>query len=112
MTDSSSLSAHLVGREYGRPHDGTYLENWNPLMLAADLLPGIIVGRDFLGTRVIVYRDPDGKPVVQSAYCPHVGADLAQGEIVNGRVRCAYHHWAFASNGKCVHIPSTNRIPP
>ena len=120
MADSYTPPPHVerpvdtsyLGREYKREHDGTYLQNWNPLMLASDLLPGKIVGRDFLGTRVIVYRDPDGKPVVQSAYCPHVGADLAQGEIVNGRVRCAYHHWQFAANGKCVAIPSTNRIPP
>jgi hypothetical protein len=27
-------------------------------------------------------------------------------------VRCAYHHWQFAANGRCVAIPSTNRIPP
>jgi nitrite reductase/ring-hydroxylating ferredoxin subunit len=120
MTDSSnppaqaerSAATSSLGREYGREHDGKYLQNWNPLMLAAELRPGVIVGRDFLGTRVIVYRDPEGKPVVQSAYCPHVGADLSQGEIVNGRVRCAYHHWQFAPNGRCVAIPSTNRIPP
>jgi len=104
-------TSHL-GREYRREHDGTYLQNWNPLLLATELRPGVIVGRDFLGTRVIVYRGPDGKPVVQSAYCPHVGADLAQGEIVNGRVRCAYHHWQFAADGRCTAIPSTDRIPP
>jgi phenylpropionate dioxygenase-like ring-hydroxylating dioxygenase large terminal subunit len=106
------MTTSYLGREYRREHDGTYLQNWNPLLLAAELPPGKIVGRDFLGTRVIVYRDPDGKPIVQSAYCPHVGADLSQGEIVNGRVRCAYHHWQFATDGKCVAIPSTNRIPP
>ncbi len=52
MADSSSrrrrpadrCTSHL-GREYGREHDGTYLQNWNPLMLAADLLPGKIVGQ-------------------------------------------------------------------
>jgi nitrite reductase/ring-hydroxylating ferredoxin subunit len=119
MVDSSwpagaerPVNASGLGREYGREHDGTYLQNWNPLMLAAELRAGSIVGRDFLGTRVIVYRGPQGKPVVQSAYCPHVGADLSQGVIVDGRVRCAYHHWQFAADGRCVAIPSTNRIPP
>jgi nitrite reductase/ring-hydroxylating ferredoxin subunit len=100
-----------AGRVYGEQHDGTYLQNWNPLMLAADLPEGKIVRKDFLGTRVIVYRDASGKPVVQSAYCPHVGADLAEGCLVNGNVRCAYHHWQFASDGKCVDIPDETHIP-
>ena len=102
---------HPTGREYNRPHDGTYLKNWNPLILASELGEGKIVGRDFLGTRVIVYRDEQGKPVVQSAYCPHVGADLSHGEIIDGAVRCPYHHWRFGPEGPCVHIPGEDKIP-
>ena len=100
-----------AGAEYGKDHDGTYLKNWNPLMLADELPVGKIVGKDFLGTRVIVYRGPDGKPVVQSAYCPHVGADLAEGCIVKGTVRCAYHHWRFNPDGTCAEIPGEDVIP-
>ncbi|HWL46580.1 MAG TPA: Rieske 2Fe-2S domain-containing protein [Sphingomonadaceae bacterium] len=100
-----------TGGIYGREHDGTYLKNWNPLMLAEDLPEGKIIGRDFLGTRVIVYRGPDGRPVVQSAYCPHVGADLAEGCLVEGAVRCAYHHWRFGPDGDCVEIPGETHIP-
>jgi len=118
MSDTAPRQAALVlptpphaGQVYGQDHDGTYLKNWNPLMLAADLPEGKIVGRDFLGTRVIVYRGPDGKPVVQSAYCPHVGADLAEGCLINGAVRCAYHHWQFAPDGQCVDIPEETHIP-
>ncbi len=100
-----------AGRVYGEQHDGTYLQNWNPLMLAADLPFGKIIRKDFLGTRVIVYRDTNGKPVVQSAYCPHVGADLAEGCLIDGAVRCAYHHWKFGPDGKCVDIPDETHIP-
>ncbi len=100
-----------AGRVYGAQHDGTYLQNWNPLMLAADLTFGKIIRKDFLGTRVIVYRDTNGKPVVQSAYCPHVGADLAEGCLIDGAVRCAYHHWKFGPDGKCVDIPDETHIP-
>lgn len=103
--------APYIGQEYKQPHDGAYLKNWNPLMLARDLPDGKIIGKDFLGTRVIVYRGADGAPVVQSAYCPHVGADLSVGELIDGKVRCAYHHWKFASDGKCVEIPGQQHIP-
>jgi nitrite reductase/ring-hydroxylating ferredoxin subunit len=107
----ATLRASTLGQEYKQPHDGSYLRNWNPLMLARDLPAGQIVGKDFLGTRVIVYRGADGAPVVQSAYCPHVGADLSVGELIDGKVRCAYHHWKFAADGRCVDIPGLDRIP-
>jgi phenylpropionate dioxygenase-like ring-hydroxylating dioxygenase large terminal subunit len=100
-----------LGREYGREHDGKYLKNWNPLLLSSNLPQGEIVGVDFLGTRVIVYRDEAGQAIVQSAYCPHVGADLSCGEIVDGKVRCPYHHWKFAADGKCAEIPGEPVIP-
>ena len=118
MPDTEPLTAGPVtpqekylGRVYGQEHDGTYLKNWNPLMLAADLPAGKNVRKDFLGTRVIIYRDASGKPVVQSAYCPLVGADLSMCTLVNGAVQCAYHHWKFAPNGKCVEIPDREVIP-
>ena len=53
--------------------------------------PGPLAGRDLVrrvtvrcmaeggGTRVVVWRDPAGKPVVQTAWCPHLGADLSLG---------------------------------
>lgn len=118
MSDIETREAHAalppqpqVGQVYGKAHDGTYLKNWNPLMLAEDLPEGKIIGRNFLGTRVIVYRGPDGQPVVQSAYCPHVGADLSEGCLVDGAVRCAYHHWKFGPDGRCVDIPDEAHIP-
>ena len=71
-----------------------------------------MIGRDFLGTRVILYRDGTGKAVVQGAYCPHLGADLSVGEVVDGQIRCAYHHWKFDCAGRCVDIPAGDKIPP
>jgi nitrite reductase/ring-hydroxylating ferredoxin subunit len=85
---------------------------WYPLGLAGEFASGKVVGRDFLGTRVVVYRDAAGKVVVQSAWCPHLGADLSVGELVDGQLRCAYHHWRFDTKGVCAHIPTGDKIPP
>ncbi len=85
--------------------------SWYPVALARDLAPGSLIGRDFLGTRVVAYRDGAGKAVVQSAWCPHLGADLSLGQIVDGRLRCPYHHWSFDANGQCARIPTGDRIP-
>jgi nitrite reductase/ring-hydroxylating ferredoxin subunit len=89
-----------------------YHRSWFPLALSADVPAGRVVGRDFLGTRVVVYRDAGGRAVVQGAYCPHLGADLSVGQVVEGQIRCAYHHWRFDCAGRCVDIPAGDRIPP
>jgi phenylpropionate dioxygenase-like ring-hydroxylating dioxygenase large terminal subunit len=90
----------------------TFHQSWFPIALARDVGDGQVVGRDFLGTRVVLYRDPDGKALVQSAYCPHLGADLSVGQLVEGQIRCAYHHWRFDGAGRCVDIPTGDKIPP
>lgn len=101
-----------IGQWQNDLDEGNYYQTWYPIHLARELKPGQLIGKAFLGTRVILYRDADNRPVVQSAYCPHVGADLACGELIDGQVRCAYHHWRFASDGKCADIPTGDKIPP
>src|SRR5215472_18420083 len=82
-----------------------YHQSWFPIALARDVEPGRAIGRDVLGTRVVVYRDAAGKALVHGAYCPHLGADLSVGEVMDGQIRCAYHHWRFDCAGRCVEIP-------
>ena len=85
---------------------------WAPVALASEVSAEKPLGVDIFGTRVVAYRDPAGKPVVQTAWCPHLGADLSVGEIVDGQIRCPYHHWRFDAAGACAHIPTGDKIPP
>ena len=99
------------------PHGDTaaqhaFHQSWYPLALSGEVTAAKPLGVDFLGTRVVVYRDGAGKPVVQGAYCPHLGADLSLGEMVEGQLRCPFHHWRYGADGRCAHIPTGDRIPP
>jgi nitrite reductase/ring-hydroxylating ferredoxin subunit len=97
----------------GSPVEGAgFHQTWFPVGLARELGSGAVIGVDILGTRVALYRDAARKPVVQSAWCPHLGADLSVGQIVDGQIRCAYHHWRFDDAGICVDIPTGDKIPP
>jgi nitrite reductase/ring-hydroxylating ferredoxin subunit len=84
---------------------------WYPVALGSEIGSDTLAGQDFLGSRVVIYRDAEGKPVVQSAWCPHLGADLSVGQLADGKVRCAFHHWSFDAAGRCVHIPTGDKIP-
>jgi nitrite reductase (NADH) small subunit/3-phenylpropionate/trans-cinnamate dioxygenase ferredoxin subunit len=43
---------------------------------------------------VAVFKVGDRFHVIQDR-CPHMGASLADGRIVDGRVECHWHHWSF-----------------
>ncbi|HZY54082.1 MAG TPA: Rieske (2Fe-2S) protein [Reyranella sp.] len=100
-----------LARQHETIGEAGFHRSWYPLCLSAELAAGNAIGRDFLGTRVVAWRDASGKPVVQSAWCPHLGADLSVGQVVEGRLRCAYHHWSFDGSGACAHIAAGDKIP-
>ena len=86
-------------------------QSWFPVALAREVTAEKPLGIDLLGTRVLAYRDPSGSAIVQTAWCPHLGADLSQGEMIGGQIRCPYHHWQFDRGGACAHIPTGDKIP-
>ncbi|MFI1195269.1 Rieske 2Fe-2S domain-containing protein [Micromonospora sp. NPDC020750] len=63
------------------------------------------------GRRLVAWRDGSGRPTVMARACPHLGASLADGKVVDGTLRCAFHHWRFTGDGACVAVPGTDRIP-
>ncbi|MCE4946549.1 Rieske 2Fe-2S domain-containing protein [Streptomyces albulus] len=60
---------------------------------------------------LVAWRDGAGRPVVMPRFCPHMGASLALGRVVDGALRCPFHHWRFDASGTCVAIPGVDRIP-
>lgn len=92
--------------------DGTFSQTWFPVCLSTDVGAGEIKGHDFLGGRVIVIRDEVGAARVLSAYCPHLGADLCVGEMLDGTIRCPFHYWRYGPDGVCVATGTGDKVPP
>jgi phenylpropionate dioxygenase-like ring-hydroxylating dioxygenase large terminal subunit len=82
--------------------DGLFSKTWFPVCMSSELPPGGIYGTGFLDGRVVAYRGESGEARVVSAYCPHLGADLAAGSVVGENIRCLFHHWQFDADGVCV----------
>ncbi|GAA1758666.1 Rieske 2Fe-2S domain-containing protein [Luedemannella helvata] len=64
---------------------------------------GVVVDGHHL---VVVRLTEDGPPVAFGGRCPHRLVPLAAGDVVGGRLRCAYHGWEFGADGSCLEIPS------
>ena len=91
---------------------GLYSQTWYPVCLSAELGEDDIVGRAFLGGRVIAFRDSGGLACVTSAFCAHLGVDLQCATRIDGLVRCPYHHFYYDGSGKAVKIGNGEKPPP
>lgn len=103
-----ALGYELVDRPEPPPiPNGWYAACASDDLAAEEVLSFIAVGRE-----LVVFRAGDGETHVLDAHCPHMGAHLGGGEVVDGTLRCPYHHWRYDGDGVCVEIPySSGRIP-
>ncbi len=112
MNDTHTIARRPARRLPAEGDGGLYSQTWYPICLAAELDDGGLIGREFLGGRVIAFRDENGEPAVLSAYCAHLGVDLKCGSLVDHTVRCPYHHFHYAGSGKAVKIGNGEKPPP
>ncbi|MDJ0785214.1 MAG: Rieske 2Fe-2S domain-containing protein [Myxococcota bacterium] len=85
---------------------------WFAVAWSKDLAEGQVQRVDAFEEELVLFRGRSGKPIVLDAFCPHMGAHLAEGGMVVGDgIRCPFHGWRFDESGTCVEIPYCKRIP-
>ncbi len=85
-------------------------EGWYPVCAAKTLRSNKPVSFKLLGQRLAVFRDAQGRPRALDAFCPHMGADLANGSVDGGGLRCFFHGWRFGGDG-CLDRASCGEAP-
>ncbi len=63
------------------------------------------LGRSICGERIVFYRGPDGKPAALEDWCPHRGAPLSLGRVIEGKLVCGYHGLEMGNDGKTIAMP-------
>jgi phenylpropionate dioxygenase-like ring-hydroxylating dioxygenase large terminal subunit len=73
-----------------------------------------VVPLRYFGRDLVAYRSESGQAVVLDAHCPHLGAHLGYGGVVEGEgIRCPFHAWKFDLEGRCDDVPyDPGRKPP
>jgi phthalate 4,5-dioxygenase len=86
---------------------------WHPVLLSAELPEpdGAPVRVTVLGEDLRAFRATDGSVGLVAPRCPHRGADLFFGRNEEGGIRCAYHGWKFATDGRCLAMPTLDSGP-
>ncbi|HEX2915633.1 MAG TPA: aromatic ring-hydroxylating dioxygenase subunit alpha [Chloroflexia bacterium] len=98
-----SISHRRIGVEEGLKSG---LRNRWYVMLSSDKLGGQPVGVKALGEKFVLWRDAQGKAHCFTDFCPHRGAPLSLGEVVNGELACGYHGIRFDGEGACTAVPA------
>lgn len=79
---------------------------WIPAALAEEVSGDIrIVPVNLLGERLVLFRDNAGGLGLIDRHCPHRGADLCYGRLDDRGLRCPFHGWEFATDGRCLEQP-------
>ena len=84
---------------------------WYWLLPSSSLKRKKVVSANIVGYELAVFRGADGRVAALDAYCPHMGAHLAEGKVEGNQLRCFFHNWCFNEKGKCTDIPCLNGMP-
>src|SRR5436189_860661 len=58
-----------------------------------------------LSRNIVLWRGEMGELNAVEDYCPHRGAPLSMGEVVNGDIACAYHGVRLNGRGIVTDVP-------
>src|SRR2546421_12050298 len=84
---------------------GEYLRRfWQPICFSDELcdLPHRV---KILREELVAFRDRSGAVGLLELHCPHRGTSLEFGLIDANGIRCCYHGWLFAPDGRILETP-------
>lgn len=90
----------------GTPFGELLRRYWYPVAFSSDLLDFPIRKARLLGQDLVVFRLDDGTFGLVDEQCPHRRASLAYGVTEPEGIRCGYHGWLFAPDGRCLEQPA------
>jgi len=87
---------------------------WQPVALLDEFDPALdarmrerpVKAVRLLGQDLVLFRDDQGQWGLLDRDCPHRGADLAFGRLEADGLRCPFHGWKFAPDGRCLETPA------
>lgn len=94
----------LTSTDPGTPMGELMRRHWQAVCLSQELtnVPKAI---RILGENLVAYRDKSGEVGVVHRNCAHRGASLEYGIIQEHGIRCSYHGWLYANDGRLMEAP-------
>jgi phenylpropionate dioxygenase-like ring-hydroxylating dioxygenase large terminal subunit len=84
---------------------GLIQEGWYWAIRSMEVRHKKVIPCQLMGRNLAIYRGEDSIVRVVDAFCPHMGAHLAEGTVEGNSLRCFFHRWCFNEKGACTDIP-------
>src|SRR5438105_15673827 len=79
---------------------------WQPVALTDEMQgPRPVKAVRIMCEDLVLFRE-GGRYGLIERQCAHRGADLAYGRLEGGGLRCSFHGWLYAADGRCVQTPA------
>jgi 3-ketosteroid 9alpha-monooxygenase subunit A len=96
-------------QERGFPHT-TFPIGWFQVAWSEEFATGKSYPLRYFDTDLVAYRGESGEVHILDGHCPHLGAHLGCGGMVQGDdISCPFHGWKFDENGRNIDIPYSER---
>ena len=82
---------------------------WYVLLDSREIKKNKVLGVIRLGEKLVFWRDPQGSAHCMVDLCPHLGARLSQGKVVDGTIQCPFHGFEYDNSGQCTYLPAYGR---
>lgn len=102
--ETGTWDRDLVETGAGTPAGELLRRYWHPVARAEEATTRPSEVR-LLGEDLILYRDASGTPGLLEPRCCHRGTTLYFGQVEDNGIRCPYHGWLFAEDGRCLDQP-------
>jgi len=63
------------------------------------------LGRRICNQAIVFYRGAEGQVTALEDFCPHRGAPLSLGQVIEGKLVCGYHGLEMGCDGKTIAMP-------
>src|ERR1700761_9563899 len=84
---------------------GAHPDYWYPLAWSDEIKSGQVIGREFAGQPIALFRTKAGQLTALEDRCAHRQVPLHLGVVNGDTLKCGYHGWAYNQAGKCVDVP-------
>lgn len=84
---------------------------WYIVAESKELKKRQVIARTLMGEWLAIFRDDEGRAFAVQDRCLHRCAQLSRGKVHGGNLRCPYHGWTYAGDGRVVEIPSEGPNP-
>lgn len=83
----------------------TFIKDTWYVACSADEIDEKPLGRTICNETIVFYRGAESKVAALEDFCPHRGAPLSLGKVVEGKLTCGYHGLEMGCDGKTIAMP-------